>query len=331
MNKLQQRLSEEPNSELQPIYKQTLSYIEKNAHSCVLESSPETQNYRNIARIMALSQSRPKPQFASQKEGNDLQLYETYSVLSKLVRRSPRVEWGEILNHSALKEELKDCLNTTHKGVLLFGPPGNGKSMLGKALGTSQGFFLDISSTQLANSSFTESLTALFHIALLKQPTVIFIDDIDKVLSDHHLTPFLLKKLDSLRSQDKVVLVGATNKVQNVSLQVKRRFTQRFHVPVPSLSEKYEYLRSQVLTGNSYAVSAHDLQEIAELTENYSYGDLLGLLRHVKYLSTSQSLHRPLVTKRLFHEALATQPATVSAVSLSFFMGWNNEYGRLNK
>lgn len=143
------------------------------------------------------------------------------------------------------------------KGVLLYGPPGCGKTMLAKAMAReSNANFLNIQASAIMDKWFGESnkmVAALFSLATKLSPCIIFIDEIDSFLrtrasSDHELSAQLKAEFmvcwDGLTSQSSGVLVlGATNRIFDIDEAVLRRMPKRFKIGKPEARQREQILR----------------------------------------------------------------------------------------
>ncbi|KAH8915485.1 AAA-domain-containing protein [Atractiella rhizophila] len=175
------------------------------------------------------------------------------------------------------------------KGVLLHGPPGCGKTMLAKALAKESGAaFINLKMSTLTDKWFGESnklVNAVFSLAKKLEPTIIFIDEIDSFLrqrsmSDHEVTGMKLLSLwDGLSttSSSRVLVLGATNRVQDIDDAFLRRLPKRCPVPLPGVKERNKilslYLRDIALEDK------FSIEQVALETHGMSGSDLKELCR----------------------------------------------------
>jgi ATPase family AAA domain-containing protein 1 len=135
------------------------------------------------------------------------------------------------------------------KGVLLFGPPGNAKTMIAKALARESGArFINLQVSSLFDKWYGETqkrADAIFTLAAKVQPVIIFIDEIDSLLrsrrqDDHECTSIMKTQfmaqwdgLSSNKSNNRVVVIGATNRPNDVDAAILRRMPQMFYIGLP--------------------------------------------------------------------------------------------------
>ncbi|MGH0180060.1 UNVERIFIED_CONTAM: hypothetical protein FKN15_003181 [Acipenser sinensis] len=223
-------------------------------------------------------------------QGLKLTEYEM-NIASHLVDpRSMKVTWRDIAGLDDVIMELQDTvilpfqkrhlfqgsrLFQPPKGVLLYGPPGCGKTLIGKATAKASGCrFINLQPSILTDKWYGESqklTAAVFSLAVKIQPCIIFIDEIDSFLRnrsslDHEATAMMKAQFMSLwdgldtETDCQVMVMGASNRPQDVDPAILRRMPTTFQINFP-LS------------------NAINLKEIAEKTEGYSGSDLKELCR----------------------------------------------------
>lgn len=187
-------------------------------------------------------------------------------------------------------------------------------------------------------------MRALFTVARRKQPSVIFIDEVDSILSSRsegqheasrRLQTEFLVQMDGVRgdSEDRIVLIGATNRPQELDEAVRRRFTKRVYIDLPDVPAKISLI-NHLLKDVSNNLSQEDIHLLMSLTENFSGSDLAALCKEAamvplriaskEMLSMNQI---PPVTLSSFRAALNVIRPSVSRESLRFFERWNQEFG----
>ncbi|XP_003445709.1 outer mitochondrial transmembrane helix translocase [Oreochromis niloticus] len=268
----------------------------------VLDAMDPTSKQKNQAKKRAEQQMK-----RIGVEGVRLTEYEM-NIASHLVDpQTMKVSWRDIAGLDEVINELQDTvilpfqkrhlmanskLFQPPKGVLLFGPPGCGKTMIAKATARASGCrFINLQASTLTDMWYGESqklTAAVFSLAVKIQPCIIFIDEIESFLRnrssmDHEATAMMKAQFMSLwdgldtSSTTQVMVMGATNRPQDVDPAILRRMPTTFHIGLPNTRQREEILRL-ILAGENLS-NAINLKEIAEKTEGYSGSDLRELCR----------------------------------------------------
>ncbi|XP_071828922.1 outer mitochondrial transmembrane helix translocase-like [Apostichopus japonicus] len=257
--------------------------------------------------------------------------YELSIASQLIVPSSLDVTWDDIGGLTDVCQEIRDTviyplknrelyrnsdLIGPPKGVLLYGPPGCGKTMLAKAIATDAGCrFINLQASGLTDKWYGESqklASAVFSLAKKLHPTIIFIDEIDSFLrsrgsSDHEATAMMKAQFmtlwDGLISDKdtQIMVMGATNRPQDVDAAILRRMPTTFHIPKPNEAQRNSILC--LLMKKEKVAENVNLDAIAKDTKDYSGSDLKELCRnacmvtvkdHIREFPTSSGAAKPL-------------------------------------
>jgi SpoVK/Ycf46/Vps4 family AAA+-type ATPase len=260
----------------------------------------------------------------------------------------------EIIIIPSIRPDLFTGLRTPAKGLLFFGPPGTGKTLIAKAVATEcKCTFFNISASSLTSKYVGESekmVKALFTVAHLPQyqPSIIFIDEIESILSKRSdgeneaskrlKTEFLIQ-FDGVatNSKDRVLVIGATNRPQDLDSAVLRRLPKKIFVGPMDLIGREHFIK-EVMKKEPNNLSKSDLQKISEKTENYSNSDLKELCRQactepIRELKTGQ-IEKIVKLREIelndFLKAIKAVRGTLSKEILKEYDDWNKDNGAIN-
>uniref|UniRef100_A0A4W5MWF5 Spastin n=1 Tax=Hucho hucho TaxID=62062 RepID=A0A4W5MWF5_9TELE len=257
----------------------------------------------------------------------------------------------EIVILPALRPELFTGLRAPARGLLLFGPPGNGKTMLAKAVAMeSNATFFNISAASLTSKYVGEGeklVRALFAVARELQPSIIFIDEIDSLLCERRegehdasrrlKTEFLIE-FDGVQSggDERVLVMGATNRPQELDEAVLRRFAKRVYVALPTEETRLKLVKN-LLEKHGNPLAQKELSQLARMTEGYSGSDLtslakdasLGPIRELRPEQVRNMAANEVRNIRFsdFVESLKKIKRSVGPQTLDLYVRWNKDYG----
>ena len=206
------------------------------------------------------------------------------------------------------------------KGVLLYGPPGTGKTLIARAVANEVDAYFDtISGPEVVSKYKGESeqrLREAFEAAADNAPAVLFIDEIDSIAGardedadmENRVVAQLLTLMDGLDTDEGVVVVGATNRVDDVDPALRRggRFDREIEVGVPDQAGRREVLT--VHTREMPLAADVDLDTVAARTHGFVGADLASLAREAAMSALRQEAdgeREPVVTAADFERALA--------------------------
>nr|CAH7759163.1 unnamed protein product [Callosobruchus chinensis] len=261
-----------------------------------------------------------------------------------------KISWQDIAGLESLIQELRETvilpiqrkelfadsqLTTAPKGVLLHGPPGCGKTLIAKATAKEAGTrFINLDVSILTDKWYGESpklAAAVFSLAVKIQPCVIFIDEIDSFLraratADHEATAMMKAQFMSLWDglltdhNCSVIIMGATNRPQDLDRAILRRMPATFHISMPNAAQRRQIIR--LILENEPISEDVDIEALARSTEGFSGSDLRELCRTASVYRVRDYLRNHIDHPRgnedddEYHDAL--RPITMEDLKFSF-------------
>jgi transitional endoplasmic reticulum ATPase len=236
------------------------------------------------------------------------------SAMREVLVDIPNVKWDDIGGMDKVKQELKESIEwplvnaqmfkqlgiKSPKGVLMYGPPGCGKTLLAKAVATESGVnFISVKGPEVINKWVGESEKAIrkiFSKARQVSPSIIFFDEIDAIASerramgmssntDAKVVNQILTEMDGMEDMKDVMVLASTNRPELIDPALMRpgRFDRHIIIPPPNLESRNEIFK--VHTKNMPLGKDVIIKELAKKTENYSGADIEAVCREAAMLT----------------------------------------------
>jgi transitional endoplasmic reticulum ATPase len=280
----------------------------------------------------------------------------TPTAIREVYVESPNVPWSDVGGLKQVVIDIREAIEwpLTQKdafkrigikpprGILLYGPPGCGKTLLAKAVATeSEANFISIKGPEVLSKWVGESEKAIrevFRKARLAAPSIIFFDEIDSLIpvrgtsSDSNVTERvisqLLTELDGLEELKDIVVLAATNRPDIVDPAVLRpgRFDRLIFVNPPNQKGRLQIFK--VYTRDMPLASSVSLKELASVTEGFVGSDIEALCRESGMLALRESFEIETVTMDHFNSALERIHPTVTADVIKYYEKISEKFKR---
>lgn len=289
---------------------------------------------------------------------------ENSSIDNLMMLEKPNVTWNDVVGLEVAKMAIEDSIVFPFKrpdlfplgwprGILVFGPPGCGKTLLAAATAHEiNAAFYNVDAASIMSKWLGESeknVAYLFKTARRKssegRPVIIFMDEIDSLIGirgeevggEVRMRNQFMKEMDSIIDKNKkmhVYIIGATNKPWMLDEPFLRRFQKRIYVPLPSFESRRGIF--QLYSQRLFLIDEDvDFDILAEKTKEYSGSDLydvvqavhLKIVREVFKSGDNENLNIKLrsITKDDFYSVIKNRKPSVYKKSLVLYEKWDKK------
>jgi SpoVK/Ycf46/Vps4 family AAA+-type ATPase len=317
-----------------------------------LQGSVSTQDVRREIQREQAAEERGEEESATPEGKNDGE--------ELIVTEKPQVKWDEVVGLDIAKKAVKEAIVYPvqrpdlfplgwPRGILLFGPPGCGKTLLAAAVATEiDANFYSIDAANIMSKWLGEAeqnVAKLFGSARKSsndgKPAIVFVDELDSLMGTHsnevggeiRVKNQFLKEMDGIMDKGKalhVYVIGATNKPWDLDWAFIRRFQKRILVPLPDHGTRLNMLKHY--TGNLQITQDVDLHELARLSEGFSGSDIRDVCQSAQlsligeFFESGKAMDRAAKPRALtmqdFRNIFDARKPSVSLDMLSLYTRW---------
>ncbi len=269
------------------------------------------------------------------------------SAMREVMIEIPNVRWEDVGGLEEVKEKLQEMVEWPLKnpasferigikpptGILLYGPPGCGKTMIAKAVATEAGAnFISVKGPEVLTMWVGESerkLREIFRRAKQVAPSIIFFDEIDSLAPrrgmsfgtkvTENIVSQILTEMSGLEDMHNVTVMAATNRPDMLDPAILRpgRFDRQVLVKAPNEAARLQILK--VHTKNMPLTKDVDLKKLAKDTDGYSGADLESLAREAGLNAMRENMKAKEVKKKHFTEALDEITPSINNEMIKFY------------
>ena len=284
----------------------------------------------------------------------------TPTAMREVYIEVPTVHWDDIGGLDGVKQELKESVEwplknpeiferlgiKPPKGILIYGPPGCGKTLLARAVATeSEANFITIKGPEVFSKWVGESEKAIrevFRKARMAAPAVIFFDEIDSLVprrgagfSDsgvsERVISQLLTEMDGIVTLEDIVIIAATNRPDIVDPAVLRpgRFDRLIYVPEPDEQSRLQIFK--IYTKDMPLAKDVDVTSLVALSKGYSGADIEALCREAAMIALRRDVNSKEVTMKDFQDAIKRAGPSVTPDMEKWYKGFMQQVRQVQK
>ncbi len=276
------------------------------------------------------------------------------SAMREVIVETPKVRWDDIGGLEEAKQELREAVEwplkyekafrrmgiEPPKGVLLYGPPGCGKTLLAKAVANESGAnFIAIKGPEIFSKWVGESEKAIretFKRAKQVAPCIIFFDELDSIAPKRgmyggsHVTETvvnqILSELDGIEKLEKVVVIGATNRPDMIDPALLRpgRFDRFIYIGIPDREQRKKIF--EIHTKKMPLAKDVNLDALADKTDGYTGADIAAICREAAMIALRENIDAKEVKMEHFEKAMEKVKKSISEEELKKFESYAEEF-----
>src|SRR6266851_4243407 len=279
----------------------------------------------------------------------------TPTAMREVYVEVPSVQWADVGGLTDVKQELQEAVEwplkkpevfkrigiRPPKGILLFGPPGCGKTMLARAVATeSEANFISIKGPEIFSKWVGESEKAIrevFRKGRSAAPSIIFFDELDSVAprrgmgsddsgASERVISQLLTEMDGIEALVNVVVIAASNRPDMIDPAILRpgRFDRLIFVPAPDHATRLQILK--IHTRNMPLAEGVDVDQITRQAAGYSGADMEAVCREAGLISLRRDIETKSVTMQDFRDALERVKPSMTSEMENWYQGFTKRF-----